>query len=277
MDRGDRPNFNTIEEELAYWKNLCSKFMQERDTVQNEFDDYVAESQQLEKEYEVTIEQNEKKIRQLMSTNNLNQNEIDSLKLKLDTINKERDNLEDDLLNLKKEQVDFQRKIRDLEQKNDDLEQSHRMITESINAVESVLNSAIERNAMLESEIDEKETLKEKIQRLTDETRELKQELQVRETIPDNERMMNGHVDSNRLTVEHETQTTPIKREANVIDASLSPSSRILALNIVGDIIRKVGKLEAELGQCRHGYNRDFADLRRSKLTGRGRFSPSTK
>lgn len=61
--------------------------------------------------------------------------------------------------------------IRDLEQKNDDLERSRRIIEESIAGFEAALNSAIERNAMLESEIDDKENLKEKLQRLADETR----------------------------------------------------------------------------------------------------------
>lgn len=42
---------------------------------------------------------------------------------------------------------------------------------------------------------------------------DLKQELQVRERCPDNERNMNGYLDSNRLKVENETQTTPVKRK----------------------------------------------------------------
>lgn len=41
----------------------------------------------------------------------------------------------------------------------------------------------------------------------------MKQELQVRERCPDNERNMNGHLDSNRLKIENETQTTPVKRK----------------------------------------------------------------
>lgn len=47
------------------------------------------------------------------------------------------------------------------------------MITESIVAVEASLNTAIEKNAILESEVHEKETLKEKMQRLADEARGL--------------------------------------------------------------------------------------------------------
>ena len=49
--------------------------------VQRDFEDYVTESQQLEKEYEVTIEQNEKKISELKTTNMKLQNEIDSLRV----------------------------------------------------------------------------------------------------------------------------------------------------------------------------------------------------
>lgn len=61
--------------------------------------------------------------------------------------------------------------IRDLEQKNDDLERSRRIIEESIAGIETAFHSAIERNAILESEMDEKDSLKEKLQRLADETR----------------------------------------------------------------------------------------------------------
>ena len=41
------------------------------------------------------------------------------------------------------------------------------------------MNAAIERNAFLESELDEKESLKMAVQRLKDETRDLRSELKV--------------------------------------------------------------------------------------------------
>lgn len=84
---------------------------------------------------------------------------------------KENAALQADLTKLNAEKVQMARYIRELEQKNDDLERSERAIGESIQAIESALNLAIERNAILESEIDEKESLKEKLQRLADETR----------------------------------------------------------------------------------------------------------
>lgn len=89
----------------------------------------------------------------------------------MDICNKEKEEIEKELCSLRKEKLDSYKRVRELEQKNDDLERAQRMITESISAVETALNGAIERNAILESEIDEKETLKEKVQRLTDEAR----------------------------------------------------------------------------------------------------------
>lgn len=93
------------------------------------------------------------------------------LQLKLDQSNKEITNLEKEISTLKSEKTQMTQYIRDLEQKNDDLERSRRIIEESIAGIESAFNTAIERNAILESEVDEKETLKEKLQRLLDERR----------------------------------------------------------------------------------------------------------
>lgn len=61
--------------------------------------------------------------------------------------------------------------ITHLEQKNDDLERAERAMIESVGDIEAKLNNAIERNALLENELDEKETLKAMVQRLKDEQR----------------------------------------------------------------------------------------------------------
>ncbi|KAG8317429.1 Nuclear distribution protein nudE-like 1 [Homalodisca vitripennis] len=49
----------------------------------------------------------------------------------------------------------------------------------SLEEFETKLNASIERNVLLESELDEKESLKVMVQRLKDEARDLKQEIQV--------------------------------------------------------------------------------------------------
>jgi hemerythrin-like domain-containing protein len=61
--------------------------------------------------------------------------------------------------------------IRQIEQKNDDLEQANRQINDSVIHFESLLNQALEKNALLEIEMEEKSELQEKLQRLMDEAR----------------------------------------------------------------------------------------------------------
>lgn len=157
--------------------------------------------------------------------------------MKLDQANRENSMLHSDIDVFKHEKEHLSKYIRELEQKNDDLERAQRVVAETVGAIEMSLNSALERNAILEIEVDEKECLKEKLQRLADETRgiltsfrlniflifnliilDLKQELQVREKgkLPDNERGLNGHavthsIDSNILKIENDPQT-PTKR-----------------------------------------------------------------
>lgn len=58
-----------------------------------------------------------------------------------------------------------------MEQINDDLERAQRVVTESVAGFEGMLNQAYEKNALLEMEVDEKEVLQVKLQRLMDETR----------------------------------------------------------------------------------------------------------
>ena len=56
--------------------------------------------------------------------------------------------------------------VRELEQQNDDLERAKRSTLASLEDFEARMNATIERNAFLESELDEKESLKVSVQRL---------------------------------------------------------------------------------------------------------------
>merc|ERR1712048_319407 len=134
------------------------------------------------------------------------------------------------------------------------------------------LNIAIERNAFLESELDEKENLKMVVQRLKDETRDLRQELNVLnpqlEEEPDNDKNLSlrSNIDSNKIVESKEGKTvidgdphTPARTSLNGYSSShingappLTPSARISALGIVGDLLKKVGALELKLVSCRN-------------------------
>ena len=72
--------------------------------------------------------------------------------------------LQSELSEIKANHQELNTYIRELEQQSDDLERAKRSTLASVEDFESRLNSAIERNAFLESELDEKESLKAAVQ-----------------------------------------------------------------------------------------------------------------
>ena len=78
--------------------------------------------------------------------------------------------LETELAEIKGIKEKLHKYVRELEQQNDDLERAKRSTLASVEDFESRLNSAIERNAFLESELDEKESLKAAVQVSTEQT-----------------------------------------------------------------------------------------------------------
>lgn len=60
---------------------------------------------------------------------------------------------------------------RNVEQKNDDLERANRVVAATVSDLEAMLNQAYEKNEFLELEVEDKETLTVKHQRVLDELR----------------------------------------------------------------------------------------------------------
>ena len=69
----------------------------------------------------------------------------------------------------------------------------------SLEDFEGRMNSAIERNAFLESELDEKEALKAAVQRMKDETRDLRSELKVLHTTSGTIHILRKHLYSAKI------------------------------------------------------------------------------
>jgi len=145
--------------------------------------------------------------------------------------------LETELAEIKGIKDKLHRYVRELEQQNDDLERVKRSTLASLEDFEGRMNAAIERNAFLESELDEKENLKMAVQRLKDETRDLRSELKVlnpqvsEDEEPDNDRQMEElQQDSNKKVV-----TPPKLNMSNGFSANhhatatppLTPSARL--------------------------------------------------
>merc|ERR1711970_799412 len=148
---------------------------------------------------ETQLEQSEAKIKEFRSLTNRLQHENEQLKDKLEQCHKEYHfqvtELQTELAEIKAIKDQLNKYIRELEQQNDDLERAKRSTLASLEDFEGRMNAAIERNAFLESELDEKEVLKNAVQRLKDETKDLRSELkvlnpQIQEEEPDNDRSL---------------------------------------------------------------------------------------
>ncbi|XP_050725689.1 nuclear distribution protein nudE homolog 1-like isoform X4 [Eriocheir sinensis] len=302
MNGDAAPSFTSPQQEAEYWRKKAMEYKQSLEETREELEEFQSGSRELEAELEAQLEQTETRCSEYQAQLNRVAMENDSLKERLDRLHNEFNGqvntLQSELVDIKSIKEELTRYIRELEQANDDLERAKRATVTSLEDFEARLNLAIERNAFLESELDEKEDLKVTVQRLKDEARDLRQELSIKDTSePDNDKaLMHRHhhssspqklhiqpppkldvalppspagesaVDSNKL-VSNGTQlsdsvpTTPVvispplhnNNNNNMSNGSvpMTPSARISALNIVGDLLRKVGALESRLASCR--------------------------
>ncbi|XP_063077688.1 nuclear distribution protein nudE-like 1-A isoform X2 [Engraulis encrasicolus] len=286
MDTHMIPKFASKDEEIDYWKALSVKYKNSYQEAQEELLEFQEGSRELEAELETQLGQAENRMRDLQAENQRLHNENESLKEKLEhqysQSYKQISMLEDDLGQTRSIKEQLHKYVRELEQSNDDLERAKRATIVSLEDFEGRLNQAIERNAFLESELDEKESLLVSVQRLKDEARDLRQELAVKERVTDVCRKSapsSPTLDHNGDKMDSATQAslslpaTPLAKSLDnafttqkapsvlsngCASSALTPSARITALNIVGDLLRKVGALESKLAACRN-FARDQA------------------
>lgn len=273
MEKEMIPKFMSKDEEVDYWKSQALKYKKSCYDAQEELQEFQEGSRELEAELEAQLCQAEHHLRDLQTENERLKNEVSNLKEKLEHQHaqsyKQVSMLEDDLGQTRSIKEQLQKYVRELEQANDDLERAKRATIVSLEDFEGRLNQAIERNAFLESELDEKESLLESVQRLKDEARDLRQELAVRErttdrmSAPSSPTLDIDKMDS-AVQASLSLPATPVGKsiEHSFIspkaltngcgNSSLTPSARISALNIVGDLLRKVGALESKIAACRN-------------------------
>ncbi|XP_028989079.1 nuclear distribution protein nudE-like 1-A isoform X2 [Betta splendens] len=276
MEVDATPKFSSKDEEINFWKSLYLKYKKSCQEAQEELLEFQEGSRELEAELEVQLGQAEHRMKDLQSENQRLKNEVETLKDKLEhqcsQSYKQVSVLEDDLSQTRSIKEQLHKYVRELEQSNDDLERAKRATIVSLENFEQRLNQAIERNAFLESELDEKESLLVSVQRLKDEARDLRQELAVRERQADVGRMSapsSPTQDSVKMDTAVQASlslpATPLSKgldrafaDPTVLsngygsNSPLTPSARISALNIVSDLLRKVGALESKLAACRN-------------------------
>lgn len=276
MEMDMMPKFSSKDEEIDFWKALSLKYKKGCEEAQEELLEFQEGSRELEAELEAQLGQAEHRIKDLHSENQRLKNEVETLKERLELQYsqsfKQISVLEDDLGQTRSIKEQLHKYVRELEQSNDDLERAKRATIVSLENFEQRLNQAIERNAFLESELDEKESLLVSVQRLKDEARDLRQELAVRERQADMSRMSapssptqdNIKMDS-AVQASLSLPATPLSKSLDNAftnqtvlsngygsNSPLTPSARISALNIVSDLLRKVGALESKLAACRN-------------------------
>ncbi|XP_037610586.1 nuclear distribution protein nudE-like 1-A isoform X2 [Sebastes umbrosus] len=270
------PKFSSKDEEIDFWKALSLKYKEGCQEAREELLEFQEGSRELEAELEAQLGQAEHRMKDLQSENNRLKNEVETIKERFEhqyaQSYKQISMLEDDLGQTRSIKEQLHKYVRELEQSNDDLERAKRATIESLETFEQRLNQAIERNAFLESELDEKECLLVSVQRLKDEARDLRQELAVRERHSDVTRMsapssptQDGEKMDTAVQASLSLPATPLSKDLDNAFANptvlsngfgsnspLTPSARISALNIVSDLLRKVGALESKLAACRN-------------------------
>ncbi|KAM6913447.1 nuclear distribution protein nudE homolog 1-A-like [Lycodopsis pacificus] len=314
MGDPEPPEFGSLEEELQYWKDQSARQQQSAEEAQEELQEFQQMSRDYEVELEAELKQCEARNRELLSANHHLRMELENYKEKYETQHSEAhrqiSSLEGDLAETTAARDQLHKYIRELEQANDDLERTERATIMSLEDFEQRMNQVIERNAFLESELDEKENLLESVQRLKDEARDLRQELAVQQkqqvqdrkpslssAIRDPSSSSSSSSSSAGLPTppltppdkETEDKTTSPSSHRPVVPSSaasadslgsvsrgeslsgnpLTMSARLSALSIVGELLRKVGKLESKLASCRE-YVHEQTASRRGPAGGQG-------
>ncbi|KAM3916676.1 nuclear distribution protein nudE homolog 1 isoform 1-T2 [Leptodactylus fuscus] len=281
MEDLERETFNSVEEEKEYWKDLAIKYKNCSQEAQEELNEFQVASREYEAELETQLHQLESRNRDLLTQNNRLRMELESIRGKYEEHHAasytQACTLENELSQTRAIRDQLQKYIRELEQTNDDLERAKRATIISLEDFELRLNQAIERNAFLESELDEKENHLECIQRLKDETRDLRQELAVQQKQEILKRSTSASQEYERIDMAVQASmsvpSTPVGHRGSIsslnsplqfrkslddgyggtpMGTPLTPSARISALNIVGDLLRKVGALESKLASCKN-------------------------
>uniref|UniRef100_A0A6G1SFU1 Nuclear distribution protein nudE 1 n=1 Tax=Aceria tosichella TaxID=561515 RepID=A0A6G1SFU1_9ACAR len=166
--------FKSAEEEIKFLRKKL-------DETQTEFLEFQESSRELELEYETQVEQLEKKNNDYLNQLAKLEIENDQLKSKYSIYANETQHklneYQEQIAGLQALNTRLSSYIRELEQNNDDLERARRALAASLEDFECQLNQQIERNVLLENEVTEKEELECIVQRLKEESRDLKHEL----------------------------------------------------------------------------------------------------
>ncbi|CAN2390368.1 nudE neurodevelopment protein 1-like 1 [Pristimantis euphronides] len=266
MDVLESGTFNSMGEEKDYWKDVAAKYKKYSQDAQEELNKFREASHDYEAELEAQLQQTKSRNRDLLTQNSKLQMELESIRKSsnpqhLQSYVTISDAFECFVFKLHKCTYFVLTSV------------FHRATIFTLEDFELRLNQAIERNAFLECELDEKENNLEYIQRLKDETRDLRHELAVQQKHKMIKRSRSANQKSEHIDVAVQvslslpstpvghrfsisTMTSPLHCKKGSDDGysgtPLTTSARISALNIVGDLLQKIGASESKLAACKH-------------------------
>lgn len=155
---------------------------------------------------------------------------------------------------------------RKVEQKNDDLERSNRVVAATVTDLEAMLNQAYEKNEFLELEVEDKECLSVKHQRVLDELRgkfilnsyklyikrsfiscisfriiDLKQEMKVKTVNTSESPIRKLTVSSNASDIELTNKFEIFYTDSeSILNGNTPPIASQKAFNIIADSLRRI-------------------------------------
>ncbi|KAM3726656.1 Nuclear distribution protein [Dirofilaria immitis] len=171
---------------VEQYRAEAERYKQETNEAKNELKDFVTFSQQIETELDkelnaanLSLSKREKEIAVLIQERDRYKEEAQ--RFRAEQFNRDM-KLNDELQELRVEKENLMNAVHKLEQKNDDLERELRITCETLKDTEKRLNEELEMRALLTTELDSKEDLKVRCQRLEDEVRDLKLDGMIKDT-----------------------------------------------------------------------------------------------
>lgn len=152
-DNQDKDNF--------HWKHVAEESLRKLKEIREEFDDFQCGSRELEAELETQLKHYEHRVEELNTSKCKLEKNVDFYREKYEITEKQNftqmKKVQEENIQFKMIRDEMSKYIRELEQSNDDLERSKRAAICTLEEFDNRLNNLMERNAFLENELEEKE------------------------------------------------------------------------------------------------------------------------
>ncbi|XP_058792927.1 nuclear distribution protein nudE homolog 1-like [Phymastichus coffea] len=171
-------HFPTKDDEIKYWMEMAQEMHQRNEATALELHEYQENSQFLEKELESSFWESDQKNRNLTHENVTLTAQNEDLRAKLKAQLAAYTTLQNEMQELKAKNIELVNNIRKLEQRNDDLERDNRALKLTDEDRETRYNDAIEKIALLETDLLEENYAKFDLERLERENETLRQRIE---------------------------------------------------------------------------------------------------